>query len=92
MSPKFINWVLSFALMSSVCAVAGNDAGHGGHSVVCGTPKNMTSLEFFDLWYAKKELQLETIESNEAAKEVGKKVVMKLYEVDQSYFEPLLAS
>ena len=74
-------------------AIAGHDAGNGGHSVTCYDPAGkLLSVQFFDLWYAKKEPRFKLIDSKQDAKALAKEIVKRLYEIDRENFTELLAS
>lgn len=84
-------WLL---LLAPFAARAGNDAGNGGHGVICARTggTELASVKLFDLWYAKRELQLEIIESTEEARALGRRMVMRLFEANREYFGNLLVS
>ncbi len=81
------------ALLCLSTVWAGNDAGNGGHGLVCSDGQHeIASIQFFDLWYARKELQLKLITSEKDAKTIAHDVVLRLYQADRKYFEGLLVS
>src|SRR6478609_4513079 len=88
---KMISKVLISALIVSAAVFAGNEAGNGGHVLVCKNGEQQ-NVQFFDLWYATKELQETLIDSAKEAREIGADIVLKLYKANKDLFEDLLVS
>lgn len=94
-SRRKIDWIrwLVFGILARTAFGIGHDAGNGGHSVVCSDASGkLASVQLFDLWYARKEVQSALLVSSKDEKELAREVVLKLYRADSRYFDGLMAS
>lgn len=84
--------ILCLVALAGAALGTGHDAGNGGHAVVCSdTSGKLASVQFFDLWYAQKEMQASLLESAKNEKELAREVVTRLYQLD-GRFSGLLES